>query len=130
MAHLHGVHYLSACTADKGGSLKKEEDIMELSSTLIRSRLAWCRVQRMQAITKEEAERFLAEEEGLLDALLGRDRTEIYSRNRCSIVTSYEIGLRDGQALMGLQRWSEARRSISNIGGGRATSFPENQRIG
>ena len=130
MAHLHGVHYLSACTAEKGGSLKKEEDIMELSSTLIRSRIAWCRVQRMQAITKEEAERFLAEEEGLLDAMRGRDRTEIFSQNQCSIVRSYEIGLYDGQALMGLQRWSDTRQSISNDGGRRATSFLENQRIG
>ena len=104
---------------------------MGLSSTLINSRLAWCRVQRMQTITKEEAERFLAEEEGLLDAMLGRDRTEIYSQNqRSSIATSYEIGLRDGQALMGLQRWSDRRQSISNIGGGRAISFLENQRIG
>jgi hypothetical protein len=83
----------------------------------------------MQAITKEEAERFLAEEEGLLDAQLGRDRTETYSQNRPSIVTSYELGLRDGQALMGLQKWNDTRQSISIIGGARATSFPENQRI-
>ena len=103
---------------------------MELSSTLVRSRLAWCRLQRVQAITKEEADRFLAEEEGLLDALLGRDRTDLYSQHQRSIVTSYEIGLHDGQALMGLQRWSDTQEAISTNGGGRAMSFPEHQQIG
>jgi hypothetical protein len=103
---------------------------MDLSSNLIRSRLAWCRVQRTQALTKEEAERYLAEEEGLLDAMFGRDRTEIYSQNQRSIVTSYEIGLHDGQALMGLQRWIDTRQSVSHDEGGWITSPPENQRIG
>ena len=103
---------------------------MALSSTLIESHLAWCQVQRMRAITKEEAERFLAEEEGLLDALLGRDRTEIYSQNRPSMVRSYEIGLHDGQALIGLQRWSEIQHSISNERAERGTSIPENQWTG
>lgn len=103
---------------------------MAFSSNLIGSRLAWCRVQRMRAITKEEAERFLAEEEGLLDAQLGRDRTDIYSQNRPYIVTSYELGLRDGQALMGLQRWNDTRQSISRTGGDQRTAFPENQQIG
>ena len=94
-------------------------EIMELSFSLIGKHLARCRVQQKQASTKEEAERLLAEEEGLLDAMLGRDRTEIYGQNqRSSIATSYEIGLRDGQALMGLQRWSDRRQSISNLGGG------------
>jgi hypothetical protein len=84
----------------------------------------------MQAITKEEAERLLAEEEGLLDAMLGRDRTQSYSQKQRSIVTSYEIGLHDGQALMGLQRRGESRRSLLDSGGKRRTSFLENQQIG
>ena len=104
--------------------------MMKLSANLIRSRLAWCRVQRVQAITKGEADRFLAEEEGLLDAMLGRDRTELYSQHQRSIVTSYEIGLHDGQALMGLQRWIDTQVAISTNGGERAMSFPEHQQIG
>jgi hypothetical protein len=102
---------------------------MEFPSTLIRSRLAWCRLQRMQALTNEEADRFLAEEEGLLDAMLGRERTDKYGPDQQSRRESYQIGLHDGQALMGLQRWSDARQSISNSRGGRATFFPENQRM-
>jgi hypothetical protein len=130
MAELHGSFYPLACTVMAEHLREKEEDIMELSSNLIRSRLAWCRIQRTRAITKEEEEEFLAEEEGLLDAMLGRDRTEIYSQKRDFIVTSYERGLHDGEALMRLQRWSDSRRSISGDGRKLATSFLENQQIG
>jgi hypothetical protein len=82
--------------------------------TLVETRLAVCRVQRLMATTKEAADRFLAEEEGLLDALLGRDRMETYSQMQSSIAKSYEIGLYDGQALMRLQVWSDAQHSLSH----------------
>lgn len=87
---------------------------MKLSSTLIESRLAWCRLQRKQALTKDEAERFLAEEEGLLDAMLGRNREDMYDQNQGSRRSSYEIGLHDGLALMGLERWSKTQQSTSS----------------
>lgn len=74
---------------------------MEFSSTLIRSRLAWCRLQRMQATTKEDADKFLAEEEGLLDAMLGRNRSDMYGHDQPARRGSYEVGLHDGKALMG-----------------------------
>ena len=96
---------------------------MKLSTTLIGSRLAWCRLQRKQALTKDEAERFLAEEEGLLDAMLGQNRNDLYSQDQRSRRASYEIGFHDGQALMGLQRWNDTRQSISNEIGVRATSL-------
>ena len=96
---------------------------MKRSSTLIGSRLAWCRLQRKQAVTKDEAERFLAEEEGLLDAMLGRNRKDMYSHDRLSRRESYETGLHDGQALMGLQQWNDTRQSMANDGGARAASF-------
>lgn len=88
---------------------------MILSSTLIGSRLAWCRLQRKQALTKEEAERFLAEEQGLLDAMFGLDRKDMYDLEQGSQRASYETGLHDGQALMGLQRWDNTRRVVANI---------------
>jgi len=96
---------------------------MKRSSTLIGSRLAWCRLQRKQAATKDEVERFLAEEEGLLDAMLGRNRKDMYSHDRPSRRESYETGLRDGQALMGLQRWNDTRQLMANDGATRATSL-------
>lgn len=88
---------------------------MMLSSTLIGSRLAWCRLQRKQALTKDEAERFLAEEEGLLDAMFGLDRKDMYALDQGSRRASYETGLHDGRALMGLQRWSDTRQVVANI---------------
>lgn len=96
---------------------------MAFSWTLIGSRLAWCRLQRKQAITREEAERFLAEEEGLLDAMLGRNRTDMYSQDQRSRRESYETGLHDGQALMCLQQWNDTRQLMATDGGARATSL-------
>lgn len=81
---------------------------MASSSNLIRVRLAWCRVQRREAMTQEDAERYLAEEHGLLDAMHGTDRTEIYRNGPQFWKECYETGLHDGRALLGLQRWSEA----------------------
>ena len=90
---------------------------MAFASTLIGSRLAWCRLQRKEALTTEEAERYLAEEEGLIDAMLGRNRLERYGQGGKLRRESYELGLQDGQALMGLQRWSDLRQSIATNGG-------------
>jgi len=90
---------------------------MAFSWTLIGARLAWCRLQQEEAITKEEAERYLAEEEGLIDAMLGRNRLDMYGQRQQSRRASYELGLLDGQALMGLQRLSDTRQSIANNGG-------------
>ena len=85
---------------------------MELSSTLIVKHLARCRVQLKQVLRKEEAERLLAEEEGLLDALLGRERTDKYGPDQQSRRESYEMGLLEGRVLMGLQRGSNRRQSL------------------
>jgi hypothetical protein len=68
-------------------------------------------------MTREEAERYLAEEQGLIDALLGRNRTEMYGHEPQFRREGYETGLSDGLALLGLQRWSEMRRlSVGNTG--------------
>lgn len=87
---------------------------MEFFSTLIGKRLAQCRVRQKQANTKEEADRLLAEEEGLLDAILGRNRLQMYCQDHKARRESYELGLLDGQILMGLQRWRDRRQLILN----------------
>jgi hypothetical protein len=86
---------------------------MANSSPLIVARLAWCRIQRKQATTREEAERLRAEEEGLIDAMLERNRLERYEQAQQFRREHYELGLQDGQALMGLQRWSDICHSIA-----------------
>ncbi|OQW59621.1 MAG: hypothetical protein BVN28_10625 [Nitrospira sp. ST-bin4] len=96
---------------------------MRYLSTLIGSRLAWCRLQRKRALTKDEAEKFRAEEAGLLDALHERTRNGLYGQDQRACRERYEIGLHDGQALMNLQRWNDVREQTANINAGRATSL-------
>jgi hypothetical protein len=85
---------------------------MECFSSRIGKRLARCRSQRMQAKTKEEADRFLAEEEGLIDAMLGRNRLDMYGQDQQSRRESYEIGLLDGMIIMSLQQGNLKSPSI------------------
>lgn len=85
---------------------------MECFSTPIGKRLAQCRTQQMQATTQEEADRFLAEEEGLIDAMLGRNRLEMYGQHQQSLREHYEMGLLDGQIMMSRQYGTRERPSI------------------
>jgi hypothetical protein len=88
---------------------------MEWFSALFVKRLARCRARRVRAQSKEEADTILAEEHGLLDAVLGRNRLEMYNQDQQSRRESYEIGLLDGQILLGLQEWSDGRLSLLRI---------------
>lgn len=88
---------------------------MECFSALFVKRLARCRARRVRAQTKEEADTILAEEHGLLDAVLGRNRLEMYNQDQQSRRESYEIGLLDGQILLSLQEWSDGRLSLLRI---------------
>ena len=75
---------------------------MEHSTNEILSRIEWCRLQRKGAVMQHEEEGWQAEEAGLIDALLGRDRTESRRNSHLSSLERYELGLQDGQALMRL----------------------------
>lgn len=77
---------------------------MENSPNEILSRIEWCRLRRKWAVTREEEEGWQAEEAGLTDALLGRDRTEIRRNCHPSLLERYQLGLQDGQALMRLHQ--------------------------
>src|SRR5215467_821133 len=92
--------------------VKEGGEVMECFSTLIGKRLAECRIRRKYANTKEEADKFLAEEEGLLDAMLGRNRLDTYGDDHQARRKSYEIGLLDGQILMGLFQSSYGEQSF------------------
>ena len=54
----------------------------------------------MQVRTEAELEGWCAEEEGLRDALLGRDRTFQYCYGPPAILERYTMGLEDGRALI------------------------------
>jgi hypothetical protein len=74
---------------------------MEQSINAILSRLGWCRLQRKGAITRDEEEGWYAEEAGLTDALLRKDRT---ATTHPSLLERYRLGLEDGQALLRLSQ--------------------------
>lgn len=67
------------------------------SPNTILSRMERCRLQRKGSVTRDEEEGWYAEEAGLVDALLGRDRT---ATTHPSLLERYRLGLEDGQALL------------------------------
>ncbi len=71
---------------------------MDHSPNDILSRIEWCRLERKGAVTRDEEERWQAEEAGLIDALLGRDRTEIRKNSHPSLLERYKLGLQDGRS--------------------------------
>jgi hypothetical protein len=74
------------------------------TNTCIIARIEWCRWQRMQAHDQAESERWRAEEEGLLDAILCRDHTDQYRYSPPTVYERYATGLGDGRALIRLTR--------------------------
>ncbi len=80
---------------------------MELRQRLLNVRIEWCKQLRARTGTREAKDGWLAEEEGLRDALLGRDRTALIRVCYPSQVERYQLGFEDGQALL---RFSPSRR--------------------
>jgi hypothetical protein len=73
---------------------------MQLKVSLLNARLHWCRNNRIQTGLRDEKEGWLAEEEGLHDAVLGRERIELIHLCYPSQVERYRLGFHDGQALL------------------------------
>jgi hypothetical protein len=65
-------------------------------------RINWCHHQ-LTTVPPDEREGWWAEEAGLMDALLGRDRTAFMKAMHGSQFTRYLCGLHDGQAILCLQ---------------------------
>lgn len=73
---------------------------MDLKLRLLNARLEWCKRLRFRAGTREEKDGWMAEEEGLHDALLGRDRSDLIALCYPSHVERYRLGFYDGQSLL------------------------------
>jgi hypothetical protein len=73
---------------------------MAFATDSIISRIEWCRMQRAQARTSLEFERWRAEEEGLRDAILQADRTNQFRQSPPDVFERYAMGLQDGQVLI------------------------------
>lgn len=73
---------------------------MALATDPVLFRIEWCRRQRTKAHTGPEHEGWLAEEEGLRDALLNRDHTSHYRHAAPGMLERYVLGFQDGRALI------------------------------
>ena len=86
------------------GNTQAERPQVDSSINKINWRIHWCRLQQQRStVSRDEREGWWAEEAGLTDALIGRDRTAFMkARHQCH-VRRYLCGLHDGQALLCLQ---------------------------
>ena len=94
------------------------------------SRIEWCRCQQLlPSVTREEREGWRAEEAGLKDALLGRDRAAVVREEHRSQFTRYQRGFEDGHALLSFQqvnfRWHD---TYGGVGPGPRTAPAQMER--
>ena len=73
---------------------------MDLKLHQLNRRLNWCHQLRIRTGIRDEKEGWLAEEKGLRDALLGKDRTDLIRVCYPLQMERYRLGLDDGQALV------------------------------
>jgi hypothetical protein len=72
---------------------------LSLGGASIMARIEWCQRLARHVCTQSELEGWCAEEEGLCDALLDRDRTSNYRYSSATVLERYILGLEDGRAL-------------------------------
>ena len=82
---------------------------MQYGPPSIISRIHWCRLQEQKAITPDERAGWRAEEAGLVDALGSRDRIAFMRKQHPSFFSRYQIGIKDGQALLRLSTVTSMR---------------------
>ncbi|MBH0200967.1 MAG: hypothetical protein HP496_01370 [Nitrospira sp.] len=73
---------------------------MKHATNPIAVRIEWCRRQSTQARTEPEVGGWSAEADGLQDALLNSDHTDTYRLCPPEVLRRYQLGLRDGTALL------------------------------
>jgi hypothetical protein len=73
---------------------------MAYANTSLASRIEWCRRRKTPACSQLELEGWEAEEAGLRDALLNRDRTTQYQQRPPGVFKRYAIGLQDGRSML------------------------------
>lgn len=97
---------------------------MEPLPSQLGARLDLCQRQRQRADTREEQEEWWAEEAGLRDAWLRKDRTEFVRKSHPNVLARYEFGLLDGQALMRFLQCDTVKVSSQNSNHGGAEPSP------
>lgn len=83
---------------DFRGSINLDHAVQ--TSNSIVTRIRWCQKQQVSARTELELEKWCAEENGLTDALLHRNRTFLYQCSPAVVLQRYVMGLEDGGTLI------------------------------
>ena len=83
---------------DSRGSINVDHAVQ--ASNSIVARIHWCQKQQVSARTELELEEWCAEEDGLRDALLQRNRTFLYQCSPSVVLQRYVMGLEDGRTLI------------------------------
>jgi len=91
----------------------EREAIMALATESVEARIEWCRQQRVRTAQPIECEGWHAEAEGLRDALLSEDHSNLYRDCAPAVFERYVMGLQDGRALM-LIAVAEQQHAVSH----------------
>jgi hypothetical protein len=78
----------------------EREATMALATESVEVRIEWCRQQKAKAGHPLDREGWHAEAEGLRDALLREDHSNLYRDCAPAVFERYVMGLQDGRALM------------------------------
>lgn len=95
----------------------KQKRAGDLQQRLLKARLHWCQKNRSQAGALDEKEGWLAEEEGLHDAFVGRERVELIRLCYPAQIERYRLGFHDGQALLCPSLMEMRRLPFSGVAG-------------
>ncbi|MBK9305988.1 MAG: hypothetical protein IPM58_02610 [Nitrospira sp.] len=87
---------------------------MDTTAHAVTSRIVWCRRQRANARTTAELEAWLAEEDGLRDAVLHRDHVNKYRLRSSELFERYLLGFQDARALLRAARASRLGHAFRN----------------
>jgi len=98
------------------GTVQSIRPEINLCLNTINGRIHWCRFQQqLNTVTQDEREGWWAEEVGLVDALLSRDRTAFMKAAHRSQFVRYQRGLEDGQVVLRLQDSKSAEMENSTM---------------
>ena len=84
---------------------------MDAKTNPVTFRIACCRQQKAKAPTKFEKAPWHAEEEGLRDAVLYRDRVDKYRNCSPILLERYLMGFQDARALMRIAKVSQPHQA-------------------
>lgn len=73
---------------------------MKQTMNPVHVRIEWCTRQSAQARADSDVDGWRAEAEGLRDALMNRDQTDIYRLCPPEVRRRYELGFQDGTVLL------------------------------